>query len=566
MKKPKQRKWIIKGASSDFVLRQKYNDVMADLFFNRGILDEKRALEFINPDFTSLSDPFLMPDMKKAVIKIVKAAKNKDLICVYGDYDVDGITATALIVKLLNLLNAKYEWYIPSRFNDGYGLNKKVIQAMSKRNVKLIISVDCGITAVEEVSYGNSKGIEFIITDHHEVPQILPKAFAIIHPALSDSLYSFKNLAGVGVAFKLAQAVVEHINYAKKEDFLKWNLDLVALGTISDLVPLIDENRILAFYGLIVLSKTKNIGLQELYKASSIDSGIIDSYKVGYIIAPRLNAAGRMSLGAESLELLLTGDISRAKYLAAHLSKLNTLRQEKTKEIFAEARNAIEALPQEQKFIVLASKKWSSGIIGIVASKITNDYFRPTILLEEHESLLRGSARSIEGLDLYDFLKDCDELLENFGGHKMAAGLSMKKDLLEVFSNKIEELAKRKLSDDNFIPSIFVDANIGFEQIQSELWEGIQSLAPFGSGNPIPLFASYNLLVKSVRLVGTDSRHVKFSLQDKEGHMFDGIGFDKADHNLNPGQMIDVCYKLHENNWNGKKSLELMVVDLCIRS
>ncbi|HBG81440.1 TPA: single-stranded-DNA-specific exonuclease RecJ [candidate division CPR2 bacterium] len=565
MKKPEKKKWVEKGAPEDYLLKDFFHRVIADIFYNRGINNLKEAEDFLSPDFKKLPSPYLIPNIEKAAKRVLGAIHKKELICVYGDYDVDGITSTALIINILEQLKANYTYYIPSRLKEGYGLNKPAISKLAIAGVKLIITVDCGITALKEVELAREKGIDVIITDHHEVPEILPKAYAIVHPDSPGSKYPHKNLAGVGVAFKLAHVILNEAKYEKAEEYLKWLLDLVALGTIADIVPLVGENRILAHYGLIVLGKTKRIGLDSMYESAGIKKEDVTSYNVAFQIAPRLNAAGRITHAEEGLKILLSQDKKEASKLAAHLSSLNSKRQETTKRILDEALEMIDQLPDDQRFIILSSKEWSSGVIGIVASKIIESYSRPVILLQETDDLLHGSARSIEEMDLYQALKQCEQHLTNFGGHKGAAGLSLKKNKLKDLTLSLEEIGIKILDLESLLPSIDIETLVSFSEINDSLFETLRKLAPHGAGNPVPVFATKDILVISANAVGAEKKHLKLRLSDLDGYSFEAIGFGMGDLLLTPGSKVDLVYRLHENVWNGKKSLELIVLDLCIQ-
>ncbi|KKQ94335.1 MAG: single-stranded-DNA-specific exonuclease, single-stranded-DNA-specific exonuclease [candidate division CPR2 bacterium GW2011_GWC1_39_9] len=565
MQKIKAKKWIVSPEPSINKLDEVYDEITAMLLYNRGIEIEGLAREFLDPDFYNIPDPMIIPGMKEGTSRIIQAIEKKEKICIYGDYDVDGVTATALLMSLFSKIGMEVEYYIPSRIDEGYGLSKKVIQKLAKDGVNLIITVDCGITAVDEVKEANSLGVDVIITDHHEPPTKLPQAISIIHPALKGSKYLTKNLAGVGVAYKLAQAIMEQINYSKKVEFLKWSLDLVALGTVADLVPLLGENRVLVYYGLIVLSKTQRIGLKKLFEVSSINPKELDSLKIAFQLAPRINAAGRLSHAKEGLELLLTEDEERAEVLAEHLSKLNSERQKKTEKILMEAFGKIDNLPDDMKFIVLHSPLWSSGIIGIVASKIVEAYARPVILLEENGEVLHGSGRSIATVDLYKILSKLESHFINFGGHKMAAGVTLNKSNYENFLEQLHEISSQLIDSDDLVNLVRIEVRINFSQIDYSLLETIDKFKPFGNGNQAPIFMTEKLLVKYFDLVGKNKNHIKLLLVDESGSSFNAIGFGMGDVEIAPGSIVDIAYKLHLNEWNNKKNIDLVIEDICIK-
>jgi len=565
MQKIKAKKWIVKLRPSINKLAKKYDEITAMLLYNRGIELEELAQEFLDPDFYNIPNPMIIPGMKKGTARIIQAIDKKEKICIYGDYDVDGVTATALLMSLFSKIGMEVEYYIPSRIDEGYGLSKKVIQELAKSGVNLIITVDCGITAVDEVGEANSLGIDVVITDHHEPPAKLPQAVSIIHPALKGSKYPTKNLAGVGVAYKFAQAIMEQINYSKKVEFLKWSLDLVALGTVADLVPLLGENRVLVYYGLVVLSKTNRIGLRKLFEVSSIDPMEMDSYKIAFQLAPRINAAGRLSHAKEGLELLLTDDEERAKVLAEHLSKLNSERQKKTEKILMEAFGKIDNLPEDMKFIVLHSPLWSSGIIGIVASKIVEAYARPVILLEENGDVFHGSGRSIATVDLYKILSKLESHFVNFGGHKMAAGVTINKANYENFLEQLHKICSQSINNEDLVNLVKIEAQINFNQIDYSLLKTIDKFKPFGNENPAPIFMTEKLFVKYFDLVGKNKNHIKLSLVDESGLSFHAIGFGMGDVEISSGDVVDIAYKLHLNEWNNMKNIDLVIEDICVK-
>ena len=415
--------------------------LLAKILVNRGIVDSKQIKVFLEPQRHDFHNPFDMLDMEKAVNRIIEAINNKEKTIIYGDYDVDGITSITVLKKFLNERGLDVDYYIPNRLEEGYGLNKEAVEEIEKKGYKLMITVDCGISGIEEVELANSLGIETIITDHHEQLDILPNAYAIINPKRRDNTYPFRGLAGVGVVFKVIQAISMKLNLDEKE-YLKY-LDIVCIGTISDIVPLVDENRVIAKLGLMLVKCTKNVGLKELIQESGYKT--IDSGMVSFGIAPRINACGRMGKQEEALELFLTDNPEKAKTITKRLNEYNTQRQETEKQIFEQAISELEKENLEEKSsIVLAGENWHHGVIGIVASRITEKFFKPTILICIEDDIGKGSGRSVPGFDLHEALAQSSKYLEKYGGHEMAVGLSLKKENIQEFKNHFEEYAKSK--------------------------------------------------------------------------------------------------------------------------
>lgn len=557
-----ERKWEIVDSKPRKKAVQDHGIIIASLLYNRGIVSEKDISFFLNPDFALLPDPLLMPGIKEALEVIKKAVSENKKICIYGDYDVDGITSTALLVSFFEKIGADCIYYLPSREKEGYGLSIEAIYALKKRNVDLIITVDCGITAIKEVDYAKKNGIEIIITDHHEVPSDLPKT-TIVHPGLLGSKYPYKNLAGVGVAFKLAQALSPQY-LEKPEEFIKWSLDLVALGTIADVVTLTGENRILAHYGLIVISKTKRIGLTCLMGSANVKKDEVDSFKVAFYVCPRLNASGRLSDASKGLNLVLADNKDLARELTDEISNLNSKRQKITENILNDALVSIEKI-KHKRFILLSSKDWPSGVIGIVASRIVDKFNKPVILFEEKSDYLHGSARSIDQIDIISFLDKCSDELVKFGGHKMAAGMVLKKEKFEDFYLKLEELAL-SLDESIFCPLIKIDLALNIGDIDLSLFSNISKLKPFGSGNPEPVFVTYGCAIVGRKALGSSNTHVKWTIEDEKGKRIEALGFGMGGLDINLGDTVDLVFKLHLNEWGGKKKVELKVMDICKKS
>ena len=439
------KKWQVYQVENDEVekLQEKYkiNKLLATILVNRGIMEEEQIEKFLKPKRSDFYNPYGMPDMNIAVERIMKAIENKEKTIIYGDYDVDGITSVTVLKSFLEERGLHVEVYIPNRLEEGYGLNKKAVEYIAEQKYSLMITVDCGISAVEEVEYANQLGIETIVTDHHEPGNELPNVIAVVDAKRKDNQYQCRNLAGVGVVFKLIQAIGIKMGLEEKE-YLKY-LDIVCIGTISDIVPLTDENRVIVKLGLKLVEQTRNLGLKSILQASGYNK--IDSVTISFGIAPRINACGRMGHQEEALNLFLSKDINEVNELTQKLNEYNKTRQEIEKRIYKDATTQIEEQGLANKnTIVLMGKNWHHGVIGIVASKITEMYFKPSILLCEEDDLGKGSGRSIPGFDLYEALTECKESINRFGGHAMAVGINVKKDKLEEFKEKLEQISKEK--------------------------------------------------------------------------------------------------------------------------
>jgi len=559
---------ISKKATKEYLRKFKdYNPIIAQMLFNRGMKDKKEAEKFLNPDYCSLYDPYLMKDIQKAVKRIIKALDKKETMVVFGDYDVDGITSTALLYKIIKKLGGNVSFYIPNRITEGYGLNKKAIDFLKEKGVDLIITVDNGISNSKEISWARKKGIDVVVTDHHEISQSIPKANAVIDPKQRGDKYPFKDLAGVGVAFKLAQALIEGINKARKKEVisegqLKWYMDLVGLGTIADMVPLVDENRVLAHFGLLVLSKTKNVGLKSLAKVGGIDLMKSDPHTVGFQIGPRLNAAGRMAHAATALELLLSENEGEAGVLALRLERLNRERQNIVKE------NMEEIISQHSEkeidnILLLRDKKWTAGIIGLIAGRMADHFSRPVFCMAEESGVVKGSVRSSVGMDVVETLTFFKKYFINYGGHKNAGGFSLKSEDIKIFEEKIVEYGKNKLKAKDLVSVLNVEKEIEFGDINKKLFEKIKTFEPFGKGNEEPVFATKKAKVMSVKEVGEGGRHLKLQLMHSKVTLGAiAFGFGEMSDNLYYGKEVDVAYKINENTWGDRKNLELKIEDL----
>lgn len=555
------RKWEVYEVEEDKVeqLSRKYNisKLVAKILVNKNIISDKDVNIFLNPSRHDFYDPFLMPDMGKAVDRILQAINNKEKIVIFGDYDVDGITSTTVLKRFLLERGVDVSQYIPNRLFEGYGLNKDAIKDISDKDYKLMITVDCGISAIEEVEYANSLGMETIITDHHEPGDILPNALAVVDAKRKDNTYPFNQLAGVGVAFKLIQAISISLKLEEKE-YLKY-LDLVCVGTISDIVPLIDENRTIAKLGLKLVQVTKNIGLKTLIDASGYNK--IDSTTISFGISPRINACGRMGHADDALKLFLTEDIQEAKQIAQKLNEYNRERQEIEKRIFDEAIEQIQNNKAEKDVIVLGSENWHHGVIGIVSSKITEMYFKPSILICFEEETGKGSGRSIPGFDLYEALSKCNKHITRFGGHSMAIGITIEKQQFENFKKDFEEYAHNcNISD--IIPIISIDEAISLKEISIRDVAELKLLEPYGEANKMPLFLCKNLKIQSIRAL-SEGKHLKLSLKD-DNYWLDAIGFNLGylSEDFKIGDKVDIVGTLEINQYKGRENIQVNLKDI----
>ena len=556
------KKWEIYQTNEEKVeeLQKKYklNKLLSTLLTNRGIIEEAEITKFLNPKRSDFYDPFGMPDMEKAVERILKAIEKKEQIIIYGDYDVDGITSVTVLKSFLEERGIQVNVYIPNRLNEGYGLNKTAMEEIAKQGNKLMITVDCGITAVEEVEYAKTFGIETIVTDHHEPAEELPKAIAVVDAKRKDNKYECRNLAGVGVVFKLIQALSIKLGLDQKE-YLKY-LDIVCVGTISDIVPLTDENRVIVKLGLKLVEQTKNLGLKEILQSCGYSK--INSTTISFGVAPRINACGRMGHQEEALNLLLSKEVNQVKELTQKINEYNKTRQEIEKNIYNEAVEQIEKEGLERKnTIVVSGKGWHHGVIGIVSSKITELYFKPSILLCEENGECKGSGRSVPGFDLHEALMECNDTINKFGGHAMAIGININKDKIEEFKKEFEKIAKEK-EVDKIIPILNLDAEIKLDDVNKEMVDSLKELEPFGEANKMPIFAFRNLKIDSIRSL-SDGKHLRLSVKDNK-NIINAIGFNMgalADM-YRIGDIVDIAGNLEINLFNGVDSIQINIKDI----
>lgn len=555
-------RWVVaksnKEKEEQLVQQLDITPLVASLLVNRGIDQVNSARNFLYDDDQSFYDPYLLKDMQKVVNRINQAIENKEKILIFGDYDADGVTSTSVMLKTLQDLGADVHFYIPNRFTEGYGPNKNAFLWAHDNGVKLVITVDTGISAVQEAEYAKELDFDLIITDHHEVGPILPDAYAIIHPKISPD-YPFKELAGVGVAFKVASAL-----YGKVPTHL---LDLVAIGTIADLVPLKDENRLLAKKGLNQLRITSNIGLKTLLKSANADYTLANEETIGFIIGPRLNAVGRLDSADPAVELLMTQDEEVAQFITEEINDLNGIRQELVQQITAEAIELIETdFPIDtNEVLVIGKSGWNAGVLGIVASKLVDKYYRPVIVLsyDEEKQLAKGSARSIYGFDMFENLSKVKHLLPHFGGHPMAAGMTLHINDVPLFRESLIKQAKQRLSKDDFIPVTLLDGTFDLSQINLKSLEQMQLLAPFGSENPKPKILIEEVELSQLKKIGADKTHLKAVLKN-DSYSLDGVGFNIGQlvDEISPNSKVSVIGELAINEWNNIKKPQVMIKDL----
>ena len=556
------KKWQVYQVDNEKVeqIQQKYevNKLLATILANRGIVEEKQIDKFLHPKRSDFYNPYEMPDMEIAVSRIIKAIENEEKTIIYGDYDVDGITSVTVLKSFLEERGLEVAEYIPNRLNEGYGLNNNAVEKIASQGYTLMITVDCGISAVEEVRYANELGIETIITDHHEPGNELPAALAVVDAKRKDNKYPFRNLAGVGVVFKLSQAIGMRLDLEEKE-YLKY-LDIVCIGTISDIVPLVDENRVIVKLGLKLVEQTKNLGLRSILKSAGYSK--IDSTTISFGVAPRINASGRMGHQEDALKLFLSKEIDEVNELTQKLNDYNRIRQETEKNIYAEVISKIEKDNlSEKNTIVVMGKNWHHGVIGIVSSKITEMYFKPSILLCEEDDCGKGSGRSIPGFDLYEALTECKEFIDRFGGHSMAIGINIKKENFENFKNKLEEIATQKHIED-IVPILKIDAQVSLDEINKDMVESLKELEPFGEENKTPLFVFKNLKIDSIRAL-SEGKHLKLTLKDCK-NIVNAIGFNLGEltNEYKIDDRVDVVGNLEINSFNGMENIQINIKDI----
>ena len=568
----KERKWILKeSADPEIVSRLSaelgIDSVLSELLVQRGVTTFNQARDFFRPSLEALHDPFLMKDMDKAVARIEEAIAKRQKILVYGDYDVDGTTAVALVYSFLLRLTGNVDFYIPDRYDEGYGVSIKGIDWAAENGFSLIITLDCGIKAIEKVKYAAEKGIDVIICDHHLPEDTIPDAVAVLDPKRADCNYPFDDLSGCGVGFKLVQA------YSQKNgipfDQLKPLLDLLVVSIASDLVTVVGENRILSHYGLKQLNENPRKGLLAIITLSNLEPSHVTIDDIVFKIGPRINAAGRMESGRLAVELLTSTDDRMAARIGSQINDNNNERKSIDKEITRDALEMVtsgKSLASEYATIVY-NPEWNKGVVGIVASRLVEAFYKPTFVLTKSNGFVTGSARSIRGFDLYDSIDQCSDLLENFGGHIYAAGLTLKEENLPEFTRRIEEYVKKHLNPEMSIPVVDVDARLNFSQITPKFFRILKQFQPFGPGNNSPVFQTDNVYDDgSGRKVGPAGQHLKLELiqESQPYHQVSAIGFNMAENfeHVKTGNPIDVCYYVVENYYRGSTTLQLRLKDM----
>jgi single-stranded-DNA-specific exonuclease len=560
---------------------------VASLLYHRNIKTQKEIDEFLNPDYSKdVHDPFLFKDMEKTIKRIFKAVEKKEKIVVHGDYDADGVTASTILVSTLKAIGSENnDIFLPHRETDGYGLNTNTIQKLSDEKTNLIITCDCGISNVEEVKLATKLGIDVIITDHHSVPEKPPKAFAIIHPTV-DANYPCKTLAGGAVAFKLMQGILQKhkeknetlSNGQTHEQFEKWMLDMVAIASVADMVPLVGESRTLTKYGLIVLNRTKRIGLQKLFLESGLieEDGTkkreIDAHTIGFQIAPRINAAGRINHANVAYNLMMAQNDTDAANLARELDSNNKERQQMTETLLKDSLTQIEPDQKDSPILFVLGKGWSTGLVGLIAGRLKEKYYKPSIVMAENDGEITGSGRSIDGFNVIECFQEIPEQFTKFGGHPMACGFTLEDGKLESFKQKLIEKFEEKTKDIDLSPTLDIDAEINLEDVDWDLYDILDKFKPFGQMNEKPRYLARNVEIKNVQPLGKDRKHIKIFLENGNNTLT-AIGWNMCNggttnwcEELKQGDKIDLVFEIDLNEWNGNRELQLMIVDLRLSS
>lgn len=563
-------KWTLKPLNeipSTFSLS--IHPLIAKLLYSKGLESESQIQGFISPSYeTDCHDPFVFLDMEKAVSRIKKASEQNELVAIFGDYDADGITSSAILKTTLDDLNVESFVYIPDKKSEGYSMNMSAVESFKEKGAKLIITVDCGITSIAEVEKAKEFGMDVIITDHHHVPENVPDALAVINPHRPGCPYPFKDLAGVGVAFKLVQAVYKKLMPEKLEQ-TKWMLDLVAIGTIADCVPLVGENRLFVKYGLIVLSKTRRIGLKELFTVGRIlidENNLPDTKKVSFYIAPRINAAGRINHANLAYNLVVENNVALARDYALELEGNNTQRQKMTEAVVQEVKVSAESMYKDKKFIFALGEHFPIGVVGLVAGKIAQKFNKPTAIFQKGDAESKGSFRSIPQINIIETLGKCQDLLVRFGGHSQAAGATVANDKLEEFYERMNALISEQLEGEDLAEEILIDSEVLAQDVDFNLVEGLEKLRPFGEGNSEPVLIMKNLMVQEKRTLGNGEKHIKLFLAPSDGcpKIFEAISFNGYEKfsNIKTGDKIDILCHIQKDEWNGNKKIQLSIVDI----
>lgn len=553
------------NAAKDLGEKLGISPILASLLIRRGITTESAAKRFFRPQLADLINPFLMKDMDAAVDRLNDAMGHKERILVYGDYDVDGCTAVALVYKFLRQFYSNIDYYIPDRYDEGYGVSKKGIYFAKETGVKLIIILDCGIKAIEEITYAKEQGIDFIICDHHVPDEVMPPAVAILNPKRPDDTYPFKNLCGCGVGFKFMQAFAKNNNIPFSR--LVPLLDFCAVSIAADLVPVVDENRILAFHGLKQLNQNPSLGLKAIIDICGLNGRELSMSDIIFKIGPRINASGRMENGKKSVDLLVEREYSLAFNQAKHIDEYNEQRKDVDRQMTEEANQIVARLESQkhQSSIVLYDEHWKKGVIGIVASRLTEIYFRPTVVLTRDENLATGSARSVAGFDVYAAIKSCRDLLLNFGGHTYAAGLTMKWADVKEFRKRFQAFVEEHIEPEQREAILDIDAVIDFKDITKKLHSDLKRFAPFGPGNPKPLFCTLDVYdFGTSKVVGREQEHIKLELVDsKSNNVMNGIAFGQSAsaRYIKSKRSFDIAYTIEDNVFK-RGAIQLQIEDI----
>lgn len=567
----KDKNWQIMPKINNKIIDSfpEYDKIVLQLLFNRELKNREEIEEFFSDDLeANLNDPFLFENMEKTVDLIIEHVKKQNKIFIFGDYDADGVTSSALLKDILELLKGDIEVYLPDRVSEGYGLNMGAIDYIKKQGGRLIITVDGGIRSKQEVEHAKSMGIDVVVTDHHPCSgdkEDLPKCL-IINSTLVEEKYPFKSLAGVGVAYKLAKAIISRAKLSNQNKKLLENrvLDLVAIGTVADCVPLVGENRTLVKLGLKMLNTTKRLGLIELLKVSGVREGQeLKSWNIGFQIGPRINAAGRMDHANSAYKLLIEKDKNKARKLANSLNQRNIERQQVTEEIVDEVTKQVD----EKDDIIIGvceDDVWNEGVVGLVAGRICEKYYKPTLVITKTSEGYKGSGRSIPEFNLAEAIENCGEFLEKYGGHPLACGFSFSEDNLNNFRNKLKKIARKKLKGTQSSPSIMIDSEIEAREINEELLDKIKEFEPYGQKNNQPKFMSNSFEIKDVMHMGMEGQHIKFSIKKDETDIISAIGFNQAKlwQNLQIGDIIDIVYYLDLNEFNGRREVQMKIIDI----
>ncbi len=551
------------------------NDIILQLLYNRNLKTQSEIEDFLTPDYSrTVFDPFLFHDMKKAVKRIWQAIVKKEKIVIFGDYDADGVCSSVILADWLQNYTTTWNVVIPHRSKEGYGLTAKAVKNIINQNPKVLITLDCGSTNVKEVKELADKGIDVIIVDHHHEPEKLPRPFAFLNCALKKETYPTKNLSAGGMTYKLIQALFKYGRELNKvsypEGWEKWYLDLVSIATVADMVPLLGENRSLVKYGLLVLNKTKREGLKSLINLTGLKFGRINERHLGFVIGPRINAAGRMQHARGAFDLLMAKDKDKAKELSLLLQEDNSLRQKTTEDYLNQARVLLEdQIKNKKKILFLYKPEWNLGLVGLVAGKILEEYNRPVLIMSEVDGQIKGSGRSVKGFHITEALEQVSKFLKRFGGHAGACGFTLKdKKYLISFQDKLIKIAEDKISEEEFVPVLRIDSLIKLKEVDWKLFEDLEKFSPYGQDVPVPRFLSEKLEVVNIEGVGLEQKHLRIFVKDENGTLRKTIAFGFGSNwrdKIKLGDYLDLVYEVDVNEWNGNRELQLKVIDLKLR-